>query len=289
MKHIFIVNPVSGQGRSLKLVDNIHRVCQREKLDYEVVFTRKPKDASEIVRNYRKGDNVIYSVGGDGTLNEVINGIVGTKNKLAIIPGGSGNDFYATIKNRKETEFKIDIGKVNDRYFVNVVSVGIDAEIGDNASIMKKKHIPRSQIYNASIVYTFFKYKFKKIEFKLNGEKVNGYYTMVTIMNGKIYGGGYKLAPNAIVDDGMFDIYFVDKLSKYKLPKLILKLKNGTHEQSPYIHKRLSDKISFKSEKPIICGVDGETLYGTKFDIKLLKNKVTIYQDKKIINKILED
>lgn len=289
MKHIFIINPISGQGRAFRMVDNIHRVCKEEKLDYEVVFTRKEHDATEIVKKYKKGDNVIYSVGGDGTLNEVVNGIVGTKNKLAIIPGGSGNDFYTSIKDMVDTEFKIDIGKVNDRYFVNVVSVGIDAEIGDNALLMKKKKIPRSQIYNASIVYTFFKYKFKEIEFKLNNTKMKDSYTIVTIMNGKVYGGGYKIAPNAIVNDGLFDIYFVDKLPKVKIPKLILKLAKGTHEESPHVHKRMSDKISFKSEKPVICGVDGETLYGTKFDIKLLKNKITMYQDKKLIKKILED
>lgn len=289
MKHVFIVNPISGQGRAFKMVDNIHKACQEMNLDYEVVFTRKPKDAIEIVKKYKKCENVIYSVGGDGTLNEVVNGIVGTKNKLAIIPGGSGNDFYTTIKDIKETEFKIDIGKVNDRYFINVVSVGIDAEIGDNALLMKKKHIPRKQIYNASIVYTFFKYKFKEIEFKLNDTKMKDYYTIVTIMNGRVYGGGYKIAPNAIVNDGLFDIYFVDKLPKSKIPKLILKLAKGTHEESPHVHKRLADKITFKSDKPIICGVDGETLYEKKYDIKMLKNKVTVYQDKELIKKILEN
>lgn len=289
MKHIFIVNPISGQGRAFRMIDNIHRVCQEEKLDYEVIFTRKPHDATDIVKNYKKGDNVIYSVGGDGTLNEVVNGIVGTKNKLAIIPGGSGNDFYSSLKDIDEKEFKVDIGKVNDRYFINVVSVGIDAEIGDNALLMKKKRIPRTQIYNASIVYTFFKFKFKNIEFKLNNTKMKGQYTMVTIMNGREYGGGYKIAPTADIRDGLFDIYFIDKISKAIIPGLILKLKKSTHEESPHVHKRLSNKISFKSEKPIICGVDGETLYGTKFYIKLLKNKITIYQDKSLIKKILED
>lgn len=288
MKHVFIINPISGQGRAFKMVDNIHRVCTEEKLDYEVIFTRNAGDATKIVKKL-KGENIVYSVGGDGTLNEVVNGIVGTKNKLAVIPGGSGNDFYTSLKDIEETEFKIDIGKVNDRYFINVVSVGIDAEIGDNALLMKKKKIPRTQIYNASIVYTFFKFKFKDIEFKLNNTKMKGQYTIVTICNGRVYGGGYKIAPNADIRDGLFDIYFVDKISKAVIPGLILKLKKGTHEESPHVHKRLADKITFKSSKTMICGADGETLYGKKFDIKMLKEKVTMYQDKKIIKKILED
>ena len=98
MKNIaFIINPISGQGRAFRMVDNIHRVCTEQKLDYEVIFTRKAGDATEIVKKL-KGENVVYSVGGDGTLNEVVNGIVGTKNKLAVIPGGSGNDFYTSLK-----------------------------------------------------------------------------------------------------------------------------------------------------------------------------------------------
>lgn len=86
MKHIFIVNPVSGQGKAVNLVENIHKVCQKDNLNYEVIFTRKAKDAIKIVKKYRHEENIIYSVGGDGTLNEVLNGIVGSKNKLAVIP-----------------------------------------------------------------------------------------------------------------------------------------------------------------------------------------------------------
>ncbi len=289
MRHIFIVNPISGQGRAFKLVENIHNVCRQDNLDYEVIFTRQPKDATKIVKQYRKEENIIYSVGGDGTLNEVLNGIVGSKNKLAIIPGGSGNDFYKSIDEISDIEYKIDIGKINRRYFINIVSIGIDADVCDNVNIMKKKHLPTSQIYNASIVYTFLKFKPKFIHFRLNKTDMKDYYTMVTICNGKVYGGGYKIAPNAIINDGLFDIYFVDALSKVQIPKLFLMLKKGTHETSPLVHKRQTAKISFKSNIPMVCNVDGETLYEKKYNIELLKNKVIIYNDKKFIKRILDN
>lgn len=289
MRHIFIVNPISGQGRAFKLVENIHNVCRQDNLDYEVIFTRQPKDATKIVKLYCKEENIIYSVGGDGTLNEVLNGIVGSKNKLAIIPGGSGNDFYKSIDEISDIEYKIDIGKINRRYFINIVSIGIDADVCDNVNIMKKKHLPTSQIYNASIVYTFMKFKPKFIHFRLNKNDMKDYYTMVTICNGKVYGGGYKIAPNAIINDGLFDIYFVDALSKVQIPKLFLMLKKGTHETSPLVHKRQTSKISFKSNIPMVCNVDGETLYEKKYNIELLKNKVIIYNDKKFIKRILDN
>lgn len=186
-------------------------------------------------------------------------------------------------------EYKVDIGKINKRYFINIVSIGIDAEVGDNVSIMKKKHVPASQIYNASIIYTFLRFKPKEITFKLNNTIMKDYYTMVTICNGKVYGGGYKIAPNAVANDGLFDVYFVDALAKPTIPKLFLMLKKGTHEASPHVHKRQTDKISFKSHNPMVCNVDGEILYEKRYNIELLKNKITIYNDKEFIKRILEN
>ena len=109
MKHIFIVNPISGKGKTLKTVDRIKKVCEEEHLDYEIHYTEYPQEATKIARKYRFTKNIIYSVGGDGTLNEVLNGIVGTKNLLGVIPSGSGNDFYKTLSKIDEEYPVIDI------------------------------------------------------------------------------------------------------------------------------------------------------------------------------------
>ena len=161
MKHIFIVNPISGKGNALKIADKIKKVCEKKGLDYEMYYTEYPGEAKRIAKKYIFSKNIIYSVGGDGTLNEVLNGVVGTKNLLAVVPAGSGNDFYKTLSKIDEKTPTIDIGKINNRYFINIVSIGIDAEVADNVSLMKKRKIPPKQIYNASLVYTFFKYKYK--------------------------------------------------------------------------------------------------------------------------------
>lgn len=288
MKHIFIINPVSGAGRGEKIGKKIERVAPELGLDYEIYYTTRGHEATEIAKKYKKDEGIIYSVGGDGTLLEVLNGIVGSKNMLAVIPAGSGNDFYRSIENREEMSFPVDVGKVNDLYFLNCCSIGIDAEIGHNAGLMKEKHIPRKQIYNASILYTFVKYKFKEIEFELNNTKKVGEYTIVTIMNGKAYGGGWVMAPNADVSDGLFDIYFVDRVSKASIPGLLMKVMKGTHEESPHVHKRMANRIKFKTKEKVIVGADGETLYDNEFDISLKKHAITIYNDKDLINKFLD-
>lgn len=288
MKHIFIINPVSGAGKGKKIGERIESVAPELGLDYVVHYTTRGHEATEIAKKYKKEKGIIYSVGGDGTLQEVLNGIIGSKNMLAVVPAGSGNDFYRSIENRNELSFPVDVGKVNDLYFLNCCSFGIDAEIGHNAGLMKEKRIPRSQIYNASIAYTFVKYKFKEVEFILNDTKKSGEYTIVTIMNGKAYGGGWTMAPNANISDGLFDIYFVDRISKASIPGLLMKVMKGTHEESPHVHKRMADRIKFRTLQNVIVQADGETLFDNEFDIKLLKHEITIYNDKELINKFID-
>lgn len=287
MKHIFIVNPISGKGKTLKAVDRIKKVCEEENLDYEIYFTEYPKDATKIVRKYRFTKNIIYSVGGDGTLNEVLNGIVGTKNLLGVIPAGSGNDFYKTLSKIDEEYPVIDIGKVNDRYFINIISIGIDAEVANNVSLMKKRKVPTNQIYNASLIYTFFKYKYKDIELSIDEkEQKKGKCTILTICNGQVYGGGYKIAPSAKLTDGYFDVYYVEKVNKPQLPSLINMLKQGIHEKHNKVHKSQATKIKFKCDKELVCNIDGEIMTVKKFNVKIIPNAITIYNNKELIKKL---
>lgn len=287
MKHIFIVNPISGKGKTLKAVDRIKKVCEEENLDYEIYFTEYPKDATKIARKYRFTKNIIYSVGGDGTLNEVLNGIVGTKNLLGVIPAGSGNDFYKTLSKIDEEYPVIDIGKVNDRYFINIISIGIDAEVANNVSLMKKRKVPTNQIYNASLIYTFFKYKYKDIELSIDEkEQKKEKCTILTICNGQVYGGGYKIAPSAKLTDGYFDVYYVEKVNKPQLPSLINMLKQGIHEKHNKVHKSQATKIKFKCDKELVCNIDGEIMTAKKFNVKIIPNAITIYNNKELIKKV---
>lgn len=288
MKHIFIVNPVSGKGKALSVSLRIKKVCEEEKLDYEVHYTNGPLDATRLVKSI-KGKNIIYSVGGDGTLNEVLNGIIGTKNILSVVPAGSGNDFYKTLERIDDEMPLIDVGKVNKKYFINVVSIGIDAEVAKNAEVMKKFKIPSSQIYNASIIYTFFKYKFKDIEFTVDSNSFKGKCTLLTVCNGKTYGGGYKIAPEALLSDGYFDVYFVNKIHKPIMPFLISKLKNGTHESLKEVNKSKATKIKFKCDHDLVCNIDGEIMLDKKFNIKLIPKALLIYNNKKLINKFMKE
>ena len=120
MKYIFIVNQIAGRGKYKKIVPHIEKICQEENKRYAIRYITEDKSGADIAREYCNAEHVIYVVGGDGTLTRTLAGIIGTKNKLGIIPAGSGNDTYRTIKSLPQGISKIDLAKINDTYFINV-------------------------------------------------------------------------------------------------------------------------------------------------------------------------
>lgn len=275
MKRVFIVNPVAGKGYALKTGKVIESVCIEKGIDYKIHYTNKPKEATELTKLYAYSlePTLIYSVGGDGTLCEVVNGIVNSNAMLGIIPSGSGNDFVKALPTLGEGIHKIDIGKVNDLYFTNIASIGIDAEVASNVSLMKEKGLPRSWVYNASILYTLSKFKSQTITYNDISKRI----TLIAICNGRYYGGGFGIAPNALIDDGQFDIYLADAMPKIYILGLLLKLKKQIHESSPRIHKYNASSISIDSEKQMVCNVDGEIIKDNHFDFEIQKKAVTLY------------
>lgn len=289
MKYVFIVNARAGRGSAGKIVGNINRVCTKKGLDFEIRLREENKSCYDIALEYKNKDYVLYIVGGDGTLAITLPAIVGTKNKLGIIPAGSGNDTYRSVKNLPNGEHKIDIGKINDVYFINVACIGIDAEVANNKDKFKKKFIPKSQIYNVSLIYTFFKYKFRKIKFKTEVKKFESEYTLFSICNGGFYGGGYNIAPKSELADGILDIYYAEKMPKLAMIPLILKLKKGKHEGKRRIHKYRTRHVELELDEEVTFNVDGEKLVDKKFVIDVLPEKITIYNDKELVEEILKD
>lgn len=277
MKKIFIVNPTSGDGKSIKIANEIKKILQENNENFEIYYTSAPREATDIAMSFNDDEpKIIYSVGGDGTLFEVVNGLAHSNNILGIIPAGTGNDFVKMIDNDDEITY-VDLCRMNEHYFINIASVGIDAEIAKNKENMVRKYVPKSMRYVASIVDTFFKFDFPTFEGNINDKDFSQPITILAICNGKYYGGGFKIAPQAIFNDGMFDVYLVDKLSKVKIPGLIMKLIKGKHEDSKYVHKIQSDKVIIHSDTPINCNLDGEIFSLCDMEFEITNKKIPIY------------
>lgn len=288
MKYIFIVNPSAGKGRGKILLPKIEEECKKRNRSFEIRHISEEKSGYDIAMEYKDEENVIYVVGGDGTLSVTLPGLVGTKNKLGIIPAGSGNDTYRTIKTMEDGEALIDIGKVNDRYFINVACTGIDAEVGNNIDKFRGTKIPTSQLYNVSIVYTFATFKCKKIKIKTSIKNIEDTYTILSICNGSYYGGGFKIAPKSRLTDGLLDIYYAEKMPKLKMIPLILKLKGGKHEGRRRIHKFRTNHVELELDEEIAFNVDGEKMIDKKFIIDVLPKAITLYNDKEFVEDIMD-
>lgn len=288
MKYIFIVNKTAGKGKYKKVILNAERICKEKNIEYEIRYITDELDGATIASEYKDEENVMYVVGGDGTITRTLAGLVGTKNKLGIIPAGSGNDTYRTIKNLPSGENKIDLGKINDTYFINVACIGMDAEVANNVDKFKKTIIPPSQIYNVSIFYTFFNYKFKKVKLETKTKTIEDKYSIVSICNGSYYGGGFNISPKSELVDGVLEVYYVEKMPKITFIPLLLKLKKGKHVGKRKVHKFKSDCINIELEEEVTFNVDGEKLRGKKFDISVVKNAICLYNDNEFVEKILE-
>lgn len=287
MRHIFILNSFTLKDELQEVINKIKDYCKQEKINY-IIESNSPTCATEdIVKKYKDSENIIIPVGGDGVINRTLNEIVGTKNILGFIPYGTGNDFYKSVKRQFKEEYnKCDIVKINSKYFINTACFGIDADVANNKNIVKTKLIPKKQKYNIALLYNFFKYKCRNLEFKCNEEIIVDKFTTIAICNGSYYGGGYNIGPSSNLQDGKLEVYVVTKLNKISMLNLILKMKNGKHENSKHVKYFKTNKLSIKSPIKFKCNIDGEELNDNIFNIEVIPTGVTIYYKEKLINSI---
>ena len=285
MKYVFIINPASGKTDYDKIKQNIMKTLENE--NYEIYETKAPKEATEIASRFKnEEDTIVYSDGGDGTLNEVVNGIAKGKCKLGIIPTGSGNDFYRTLKEAQTENVRLDLGKVNGRYFINIASVGMDAETCNNANKIKSK-IKLHSSYYLALIHTFLTFKSKSLKLKIDKNVYAGDYIIAAICNGKYYGGGFKIAPVASFDDNQFDIYLVSKASKFKLIKILLALLKSEHEKYNEVRKYTGKNITITSENNLIVNIDGEITISKNIKIEMIEDALIIYNNNELVQKIM--
>lgn len=285
MKYVFIINPASGKTDYDKIKQNIMKTLENE--NYEIYETKAPKEATEIASRFKnEEDTIVYSVGGDGTLNEVVTGIAKGKCKLGIIPTGSGNDFYRTLKEAQTENVRLDLGKVNGRYFINIASVGMDAETCNNANKIKSK-IKLHSSYYLALIHTFLTFKSKSLKLKIDKNVYAGDYIIAAICNGKYYGGGFKIAPVASFDDNQFDIYLVSKASKFKLIKILLALLKSEHEKYNEVRKYTGKNITITSENNLIVNIDGEITISKNIKIEMIEDALIIYNNNELVQKIM--
>lgn len=283
MKHVFIVNPVSGkQDASAFLLPGLKRAAEEAGVDYAVELTGYAGHAKKLARGYGEtgGDVRLYACGGDGTLNEVFEGAYPYKNaEVACVPCGSGNDFVRNFGASQDflrlpdaiagTAVPIDLIAVNGGISAAICSVGVDSEVAYR--IPKYRRLPLcggQMAYNISIVECMLRPIGKHLRVTIDGEAQEGSFLISTVCNGVAYGGGYMAAPVADLQDGTLDVILVKKISRLRIAGVLAKYKNGLHLKEGEVVPELCDIMTYHraksvliepvDAKPFITNIDGE-------------------------------
>lgn len=268
---LFIINPVAGGGRTKGLVPLINNAMKDKDIEYDIVFTTRPKEGTDIAKQgVHKGYNKIVAVGGDGTVNEIAFGLIEEeKGILGILPSGTGNDLARSLSIPLEPEKAldnilngksktIDVGTVNDGLFLNISSIGFDAEVVTIADKIKTK-IKSSISYVIALFITLLRFKYINVEIEIDDSVIQRDILLIAVGNGRCYGGGIKILPMANLEDGFFHVCIVNKLSKLKLLFLLPTIVNGSHiNQEKYVKIYKAKKVKVRSEDKAYLNIDGE-------------------------------
>ena len=282
MKYCFIINPASGKPETKADLENkIQEATQRRGLDTTVLYTSKAGETGELIKSFAQKfpDEVIrfYACGGDGTLCEAVNGVMGIEDRervsLGVVPVGTGNDFVRCFAPRElfddigaqldAENFEIDLIKCNDTYAVNMVNIGFDCQVVvKTSSIKKKKFIPSGVAYICGLVVTLIKKP--GVSMKLasdGGEGESKDFLLTTFANGKFCGGGFYSNPEAELCDGKINALFVNNVSRSRFVGLVGSYKKGTHlneKNKRILRSENAEGYSIDFEKPTEISVDGE-------------------------------
>lgn len=294
MRSIFIVNPGSGPRDATEVIR-----AELERLrpqGCEVHVTTAPMDAARYVRSVCEsttGPLRFFACGGDGTLNEVINGAAGFSHAaVGCYPCGSGNDFVkyyggktpflsieALLKGRTEP---IDLLRVNDRYAVNIVNFGFDARVAERMIAFRRFPLLKGhRAYYAAIARSLFDSMRTNVHMRADGETLcENQLLLCTLGNGGFVGGSFHCSPRADVADGLMEVCAVSPISLLTVARLMTPYKRGelldNPAFAPFIRYRRAKSVSIEAPAPIALCLDGEMVYGTDFTVTCEKHALTI-------------
>lgn len=295
----FILNPNSGNRKKHKAMENsIKSACRRRRLDYHIYYTTCPGDATEYVRsmiNSYKDRQRFVCVGGDGTINEIINSAPCNSNvEFGVIPQGSGNDFVRNFGSTEDfndidaqldgTPVSLDLIKCNEHYCVNMVNIGFDCAVAKEAQRLK---LISSRL---SYILGIVKVLIRKIgtPMKLifdDGTVICDRLTLTAIGNGRYCGGGFMAAPKAELDDGMLDVCMIKKVTRRKFISLVGTYKKGLHlnnrKMEDIIRYRQCSHLKMEFETPIPICIDGEIKGAKTVDLTVIRNAFNFVIPKK--------
>jgi YegS/Rv2252/BmrU family lipid kinase len=288
---VFLVNPASANGSTAKRWPKLYARAKELGLDGDQVLSERPGHLTELARVAADEGKLIVVVGGDGTLNEVVNGIVGTNAEIAVLPNGTGQDFGRThdIPTKFDDAVRVvldgvtrevDLGRATFvapdgteaiRIFANVGSAGMSGAVAARANAGSKALGGRATFYYA-LVREFVAWQNTNVTVTYDGGHRHGPMHDVIVANGRWHGGGMKLAPDALPADGEFDVVLIGDVSKVDFVTTSPKLYKGGHVNHHKIEVVRSAHVTIDADEPIPLELDGEVAGTTPARFEVIPN-----------------
>lgn len=264
---VFIINPKSGVERQKEIKQGIDAHLDTQQFSYEIVYTEFAKHGATLAREAaRNGAYAVVAVGGDGSVNDVVHGLVGTDTALAIIPKGSGNGMartmgipldvagaIQTINNNKIAQ--IDLGYANDRMFISNAGVAFDALISKKFAKSERRGLI---VYSWLVTKHMWLYKSWDWEITIDGKQIREKAFMINVANGQQFGYNFKIAPMASYTDGLLDLIIVRRFPKILGGIIALRGMNGSIASSPYVQHFRGKEITISHPSLRLMQTDGD-------------------------------
>lgn len=295
MKHVFIINPHAGKMDSRqKIYDMADMLREKHGLDVQCILTRKQGHATELAKKLcESGEELrFYACGGDGTINEVANGIIGYENAaMTVIPVGTGNDFLrnfgedAKLFENAENlwdgpQFPIDAIDCNGRIALCIACSGIDARVAEDVHKYGDSPLLNGMgSYIASLAVNFFRGIARHWTVELDGVATEGDYTLIAVCNGRYYGGGFMPVAEARMDDGVLNTLVVNSITRAAFLRFVGPYSKGEYHRFPHLaHCSTPKVVRITSEKnDIVTCLDGESITGNEVVIKLADRRLNFF------------
>jgi diacylglycerol kinase (ATP) len=299
IRTLVVVNPVSAGGSTRRLWPRI-RDCLARVCDYDVVFSQYPGHAVELGGEARAGGmSRVVCVGGDGTLHEVVNGMMGAGGadpmpQLAIVPTGTGSDFARSLGISFDLEracrrlesprvLVTDLGMVSfvgrsgaeQRYFVNAAGLGYDAEVVSRRNGFNR-YFRGTIPYLASLAATLLSYQNKSLTVTIDDVRDDRRVNALVVAVGRYFGGGMRIAPNAELDDGLFDVITLGDVGRIELIRNVPGVYRGAHLQHPKVTAERGAEIYVEARERVMLQADGELLGEIPALFRVLPGALTV-------------
>ena len=285
---VLITNPVSGKGKAAAVAEQVLQRLIAEGYTGRLELTTQAGDANRIAREtIENGSHWIIACGGDGTIHEVVNAIAEKPDVvLGVLPCGKGNDFAEALKiPTKPVEAiqvlldgvarQVDLGKIGDHYFDTIVTCGYDAEVSRRVT---EEGTPFSgtAAYVYTAITTLFRYRSPVVRLEGDFGSYEGEILLTATGVTSSYGGGMKIVPGAVIDDGLFDVCIIEPVPRRTVLRLLATLFWGGHAGHPAVQMHRTKSLAIETDPPILLYADGEPICYTPATVEIVERGLTV-------------